>query len=89
MITIDQAWNIVNELNERAHSLSWEYWIKADDAEEDQDSLYEEASDRQREYFWELLDEVVDDDDMEAIWHYCDTDADFRSDFESFYGEIQ
>ena len=88
MITVDEAWDLINRLNEEAHGLAWDLWIKADEAEEDNDILAEEASDAQREYFWDILDEEVSEEDMEAIWHYCNTDPEFRDQFEAFYGEI-
>lgn len=87
MITIDEAWDLINSLNEEAHQEAWDRWMKADD--EDSDELREEASDYQRECFWALLDEQVSNDDMDAIWGYCNADVDFRDQFEAYYGEIQ
>lgn len=94
MITRDQAYDLIQELNESAHGSSWDTWTEADklaesDNEDDWDAAEElrtEASAEQAEYFREAFEEL-DEDTKTAILHYVDTDEDFQQEFVSWYGE--
>ena len=95
MKTLEEIWELVESLNEEAHSDAWDSWIAADiledsDEEEDEngataEQLREEASDEQAEYFrdsyWSLSDE-----DQEAIKHWLKEDESFKDQFSSWFG---
>jgi hypothetical protein len=94
MITRDQAYDIIQELNELAHERSFDTWVKADqllesDNEDDWDAaeeLREEASAEQAKYFREEFHDL-DEHIRSAVFHYVDTDEDFREEFVTWYGE--
>ena len=62
MKKIDEAYSIIEELNETAHNESWDTWIAADelmeseeeDAQEKAEELREDASAEQAEHFRNL-----------------------------------
>lgn len=94
MITIDEAYNIVVNINEEAHSRSWDTWEEADNLMESDDDadwetaeeLKEQASLEQASYFREGFEEL-DDDTRDAILHYVNTDEAFKEEFVMWYGE--
>ena len=87
-LTIDQAWELIEELNERAHQEAWDLWIAADETEDDnEEELREEASDAQREYFWDELADLPQDQ-YNAIFEYARIDEGFRDQFEAFNGPL-
>lgn len=94
MITRDQAYDIIQDINELAHGESWDTWAEADrlsDSDEEEDweaaeEMREAASAEQAEYFREEFHNL-DEDTQAAILHYVDTDEEFRNEFVSWYGE--
>jgi len=94
MITRDEAYDIIANLNEQAHQSAWDTWIKADSLMESDDEndwevaeeLREEASIEQSEYFREEFHDL-EEDTKEAILHYVNTDEDFKEEFSIWYGE--
>lgn len=94
MITRDEAYDIIQNINENAHQQAWNTWIEADNLMESDDEadweaaeeLREEASLEQAEYFREEfnnLDEKVKED----ILYYVNRDEDFKEEFSMWYGE--
>ena len=93
MKTLEEILELVESLNEEAHSDAWDSWIAADemeDSDEDEDGsaaeqLREEASDEQAGYFrqgyWTL-----GEDDQEAIKHWLKEDETFKDQFSSWFG---
>lgn len=86
MISIDEAWNIINSINDEAHGYAYAAWLEAD--EEDDEDLREEASNEQREHFQDLFEQLRVEV-QEDIMHYAKSDHDFREQFECFYGDIE
>ena len=94
MITRDEAYDIVQNINESAHQRAWDTWVEADNLMESDDEadwmsaeeIREEASLEQAEYFREEYDEL-DDETKEAIMHYVNTDEEFKEEFSMWYGE--
>ena len=94
MITRDEAYDIISNINENAHDRSWDTWVEADqlmESEEEADweaaeDLKEEASKEQAEYFREEFDELGDEI-KEAILHYVFNDEDFKEEFSMWYGQ--
>jgi len=93
MKTLDEAWQIIEAVNEEAHEQSWDSWIAADemaDSDEDEDGttaeqMREDASLEQAEYFrnglWDLSAE-----DREAVDHWLQADESFREQFRDWFG---
>lgn len=94
MITREQAYDIIQNLNESAHERSWDTWVEADELSESSEEsdwelaeeVRERASEEQASYFREEFDDL-DDDTREAILHYVNTDEDFKEEFSMWYGE--
>jgi hypothetical protein len=93
MKTINEAFELIEALNEEAHSMAWDTWIEADELqdsdEEDEWDLAEgkreEASDEQAGYFRDEFD-GLSTEDRRAIEHWLDTDKSFREQFRDWYG---
>ena len=93
MKTLEEVWELIESLNEEAHSDAWDSWVEADEAEDsDEDDgdvtaeqLREDASLEQAEYFrhsyWELS--VLD---QEAIKYWLNEDESFKDDFSTWFG---
>ena len=93
MKTLEQAWNLIEMLNDDAHDESWNTWIEADelaDSEDEEDweraeDLRDQASAEQAEYFRDFYYDL-DQEDQAAIDHWLDKDQDFREQFETYFG---
>lgn len=93
MISRDEAYDIIQNLNEIAHQYSWDLWIEADELMESNsesdweaaEDIREEASLEQSSSFREGF-ENLDDDTKTAILNYVDQDEDFKEDFVTWYG---
>jgi hypothetical protein len=95
MKTIENAWDIMEGLNNDAHDSAWDTWVEADrladEGEEDDDwiraeELREEASMEQAGYFrdnWSGLNS----EDREVVEHWLKQDAEFRESFSMYFGE--
>lgn len=88
-MTIDEAWDLINALNDDAHGYAWDLWIESDEAEDEEEAetLREDASLAQQEYFRDLFDDL-DEEVRLDIEAYCMTDEDFKDQFECYYGEF-
>ena len=86
-MTVDEAYRIIENLNEEAHSLSWDTWIAADmvidsvEAEE----MREDASAEQASYFRENFVDLKEEERL-AVEHYIKTDKEFQEQFKDWYG---
>lgn len=89
MITKEQAYDIIFNLNEQAHELAWDNWVLADEEEDEEiaETLREDASIVQQGHFQELFYDTLDDDVQEDIWHYASTDKTFEEDFLGWFGD--
>lgn len=91
MKTLEETFDLINQLNDEAHTDSYESWTKADNAEdsddEDQDPEYlrELASEEQSEYFRDYFYDL-DVEDQEAIKHWLNNDEDFKEQFQCYFG---
>lgn len=93
MLTREEAYDIIQTINEDAHNAAWDTWERADELsdsinEEDwdlADQVREEASAEQSEHFRRSFNEL-DEETREAILHYVDTDEDFKEEFVAWYG---
>lgn len=86
MKTLEEIYELVQDINDRAHGRAWNSWIAAD-AEEDYElaeELREDASAEQsnwfRTFYWQLSDE-----DRDSVVHWLKNDADFAEEFEVWY----
>jgi hypothetical protein len=86
MITRDQAIEIMENLNERAHQDAWDEWVEADRLEEEEEDY--EAAEHQREcaseiqmdYFCDHFADL-DKDTRRSIARFALTDEDFRENY--------
>ncbi len=94
MKTIEEAWNIIESLNDDAHNQAWDTWVQADELMESDDEddwetaedLREQASLEQAEYFrdsWYDLSE----EDQEVVKYWLDKDEDFCEQFSTYFGD--
>ena len=93
MKTLDDAFELIEALNEEAHNMAWDTWIEADELQDSDDEndwdlaegKREEASDEQAGYF---RDEFfcLSVEDREAVNHWVDADESFREQFRDWYG---
>lgn len=81
-MTREEAYDVIEGINQTAYDYTYQQWIEAGDDEE----LREEASLRQQETFRELYGKI-DKKTRIAIHYYIDTDEDFAEDFDCWYGE--
>jgi hypothetical protein len=93
MKTLDEAFDLIEALNEEAHGMAWDTWIEADELEDSEDeddwtkaeAKREEASDEQAGYFRDEFD-GLEDEDRVTIEHWLDADELFREQFRDWYG---
>jgi hypothetical protein len=88
MISRDEAYEIICDLNEEAHSAAYEDWVAADECEDEDEAeeLREDASYQQSIEFREAF-QTLDPESQEAILHYVKIDADFAEEFNMWWGK--
>lgn len=95
----EDAWNLINDLNEEAHSEVYEEWTDADTIEEqadqtadstEQEKLYDQAeemrgmaSENQAEYFLQQIHNLSEKE-YASICYYAKYDNDFKDQYEQF-----
>lgn len=90
MKTKQEAYEIICELNEEAHSATYELWEDAD-AMEDEDpeqaeEMREDASFNQAHEFRQGF-EILMPEDQEAVMYWVKNDEDFAMEFNAWYGD--
>jgi len=94
MLTLEDTYNLIQELNEEAHNLSWDTWIQADELMESDDEndweaaeeLREEASIEQASYFRDSYYEL-DAEQQDSIKHWLSNNESFKEEFSVWFGE--
>ncbi len=91
-MTLDQAWDIITDLNDEAYGFAYESWTTADDAANDGDDelaeeYREEASIEQSNHFSSLFD-LLPHEQKNAIMEWKNKDADFRDQLMAYLGEV-
>jgi len=94
MRTIEEAWNIIEELNDEAHNQAWNTWAQADELMESEneddwdtaETVREDASFEQAEYFRDGWFDLSDED-QQLVEHWLEHDEDFREQFSTYFGE--
>lgn len=94
MRTLEEAWDIIESLNNDAHEQSWDTWIEADALEESEDEddwtsaeeIRENASLEQADYFREGWYNLSDED-QETVKHWLNHDESFKDQFITYFGE--
>ena len=82
MISREECWTLMEDLNSQAYDATYEQWSDAGEDEE----LREEAGEAQQSEFLELIEEEVSDKQWEAFQHYYKTDEDFKIQYEGYAG---
>ena len=93
MKTIQEAYDIIENLNEQAHDEAWDSWVAADELMESDDEddwttaeeMREDASVEQAEYFRENF-HILETADKETVEYWLEEDAEFREQFRDWYG---
>lgn len=87
MISRDEAYEIISDLNEEAHSATWDEWEAAEEIEDpaEAEEAREEASELQAYEFREAF-QVLQPQQQEAILHYVKVDEDFAMEFNAWWG---
>lgn len=87
---IEQALEVITDINDYAHNRAWSSWSLADVEEDDEraEELREEASLEQASYFREEYNRLPKHKRV-TIWNYAITDEDFRDQFSSWYGWLE
>jgi hypothetical protein len=92
MKTKDEAYEIICDLNDEAHSATWDEWMAADEAQdegEDMDvveGMREDASYNQAREFREAF-QSLDEETQQAILHWEKNDEEFAEEFKMWWGE--
>ena len=91
MLSRDEAYEIICDLNEEAHAATYDEWVEADDMEDEDpdqaEEMREEASYNQAVEFREAFQSTLTPEQQEAILHYTKVDEDFAMEFNSWWGE--
>jgi hypothetical protein len=91
MISRDEAYQLIVELNEDAYNLCYDDWVEADEMEDEDpdqaEEMREEASYNQAVEFREAFQSTLTPEQQEAILHYTKTDEDFAMEFNGWWGE--
>jgi hypothetical protein len=88
MISREEAYDLICDLNEEAHAAAYEDWAAADECEDEDEAeeLREDASYQQAIEFREAF-QSLDEESQEAILHYVKHDEDFAEEFNMWWGE--
>ena len=82
MISREEAWNLMEDLNSQAYDVCYDMWTDAGDDEEQRENV----SGHQQSEFLELIEEELTDEQWEAFQHYYKTDEDFKVQYEGYAG---
>jgi len=91
MISREEAYTIICELNEEAHSATYDDWSAADQLEDDGE--WEEAEDAREDASYQQSIEFreafqsLDEETQQAILHYEKVDEDFAQEFNAWWGQ--
>ena len=91
MRTKEETYTLISDLNDEAHSLAWDTWVRSDNlmnSENEDDwtraeEVKEQASEEKARYFREML--VRHPGLLEEAKKYAEQDEDFNMDWEAWY----
>ena len=89
-MTLEEAWQLIDSINDEAHGYAYESWVAADELEEEGGEAEDQrciASEEQQGYFRELF-EQLDIKTKKAVLAHRLSNSDFKEQFETYYGEI-
>ena len=91
MLSRDEAYEIICDLNEEAHAATYDEWVEADDMEDEDpdqaEEMREEASYNQAVEFRNAFQSTLTPEQQEAILHYTKVDEDFAMEFNGWWGK--
>ena len=91
MLSRDEAYEIICDLNEEAHAATYDEWAEADDMEDEDpdqaEEMREEASYNQAVEFRKAFQSTLTPEQQEAILHYTKVEEDFAMEFNGWWGE--
>jgi len=88
MLTREEAYDIICDLNEEAHSATYDDWEDAMSIEDDEEreEALADASYQQSIEFREAF-QTLDHESQEAVLHYAKYDENFAEEFNQWWGE--
>lgn len=94
MKTLEEIYNLAQDLNEEAHGMAWDIWVEADELQESEDESdweiaedkREQASIEQSGYFRDLYYDLSEEE-QSAIKYWLKNDEDFAEEFSIWFGE--
>ena len=82
-MTLDEAWELIEKLNDQAHDYAATFWRQADLY--DDEEMRENASAVQQEHFRELFDSL-DPGVWVEVHKFSRTNEDFNEQFSTYHG---
>ena len=88
MKTLEQTLNLIQDLNEQSHNDAWDYWIEADNEEDEEaaEDLRELASDVQAGCLYERLYDL-NDEDFDSILYWIKNNNDVKEQLQDWLKE--
>jgi len=90
ILSYNDCWDIIRDLNEEAHSATYDMWEEADEIEDEDlaEEAREEASHQQAAEFREAF-QTLDEETQKAILHYERTQpkSDMAQEFKAWWGD--
>ena len=88
MKTLEQTLSLIQDLNEQSHNDAWDYWIEADNEEDEEaaEDLRELASDVQAGCLYERLYDL-NDEDFDNILYWIKNNNDVREQLQDWLKE--
>jgi hypothetical protein len=83
-MTVDEACNLIEQLNDEAHGFAWDLWVEASDA--DDEEMREEASEVQQSHFRKLFKELDPGTQVDIV-QLCLKNEDLNEQFDTYHGE--
>ena len=88
MKTLEQTLSLIQDLNEQSHNDAWDYWIEADNEEDEEaaEDLRELASDVQAGCLYERLYDL-NDEDFDSILYWIKNNNDVKEQLQDWLKE--
>ena len=89
-MTLEEAWQLIDSINDEAHEYAYESWVAADELEEEGGAAEDQrciASEEQNAHFREMFDQL-DNKTKKAVLAHRLSDSDFKEQFETYYGVV-
>jgi sugar-specific transcriptional regulator TrmB len=88
-MTLEEAWQLIDRINDDAHGYAYESWVAADEMDDDEEAENQRciASEEQQEFFRDMYEDL-DAKTKKAILAHRLSNSDFKEQFDTYYGEV-